>query len=360
MRSFLRNENCRTFLDGLVDGLTLITSDSKLPKEKWAPIAEVPEIREAISVAETADGVDFVVEPTAGVGAGRSNSAEPSKEFSIGQNKLRVENVSVERKLSSLEAPNSIVEASAKPDGDVAAMQEAKRLSRKRRRAANRLRKRAATSVYVTGVPKDATVDEIAGYFSKCGIILPSSEDGRPRVKLYKTESGKLKGDALITYALAPSVENAVQLLDGVPLRFGGTNMSVQPATFEHKDQAETHEVLNKALDGAKRPRRDGGSQAIVEEALSWAEDGQEQSRAPRIVILKNVFNPNDADYSVIEEDMHEGCADFGEVEKITVFERSPEGAVAIKFATAAAATQCIQVMDNRWYDKRQLSAAFF
>lgn len=41
------------------------------------------------------------------------------------------------------------------------------------------------TSVYVLGIPDDATEDEVAEEFSRCGIISQHA-DGSPRVKLYR------------------------------------------------------------------------------------------------------------------------------------------------------------------------------
>jgi HIV Tat-specific factor 1 len=40
-------------------------------------------------------------------------------------------------------------------------------------------------------------------------------------------DSGDLKGDALVTYLKAPSVQLATTLLDGAPLREGGKPLSV-------------------------------------------------------------------------------------------------------------------------------------
>jgi hypothetical protein len=41
------------------------------------------------------------------------------------------------------------------------------------------------TSVYVAGLPDNTDVDEVAGVFSKCGII-KLDEQGQPKIKLYR------------------------------------------------------------------------------------------------------------------------------------------------------------------------------
>lgn len=41
------------------------------------------------------------------------------------------------------------------------------------------------TSVYVTGLPYEVTVEEVAVEFSKCGVI-KTNDDGSPKIKLYQ------------------------------------------------------------------------------------------------------------------------------------------------------------------------------
>lgn len=52
---------------------------------------------------------------------------------------------------------------------------------------------------------------------------------GKPKIKLYKSDDGKLKGDGLVTYFKEESVDLAVQLLDDSEFRFGdGVRIKVQ------------------------------------------------------------------------------------------------------------------------------------
>lgn len=259
---------------------------------------------------------------------------------------------------------NDTAPPTADPQGAMA--RERKRLARKRKRESQRLKRRHNTSVYITGLPTDVTEQELAEYFAKCGIILPSAETGRPRAKLYMNEEGNCKGDGLVTYAMQPSVENAVTLLDNVPIRVGGKPIRVQAATFDHKRESEalgSSEKTGKGQeegDTGKRPKHSFRAKDLVQEALSWAEEGQEVSKATRIVVLKNVFDAKNADYDLVREDMEEGCGACGTAEKITIFERSREGAVAVKFTTLEACLECIKVMNGRWYDGRKLTAEFY
>jgi RNA recognition motif-containing protein len=78
-------------------------------------------------------------------------------------------------------------------------------------------RERHNTSVYVSNLPKDVSVEEVVDYFSKCGVI-GEDASGQKRVKLYHDENGQFKGDALVTYFKPESVPLALQLLDETEL----------------------------------------------------------------------------------------------------------------------------------------------
>lgn len=86
---------------------------------------------------------------------------------------------------------------------------------------ANKKVDRKNTAIYVTSLPLDATIEEVAQVFSRCGVIAEEIDSGKQRIKLYHDEEGKFKGDALIIYFRSESVQLAIQLLDDTDFRLG-------------------------------------------------------------------------------------------------------------------------------------------
>mmetsp|Transcript_45279 Transcript_45279/g.73742 ORF Transcript_45279/g.73742 Transcript_45279/m.73742 type:complete len:511 (-) Transcript_45279:181-1713(-) len=213
------------------------------------------------------------------------------------------------------------------------------------------------TYVYVSGLPDDITSDEIVEHFSKCGILKPDEETGKPKIKLYMDSNGVPKGDARVAYLKEPSVDLAVSILDGSEIR-PGINISVTKAVFQQKGEAYVKKDLPKRPKGKAKPKFD------TEKVLSW-DDGIDDGRGLRIVILKNLFHPSELETTPelsgeLREDLEMECAKFGEVEKITIFEKHPQGVVAVKFKQSASAEDCISIMNLRWFGGRQITAEYF
>lgn len=95
----------------------------------------------------------------------------------------------------------------------------------------------------MTSLPTNITVEEVHNVFSRCGVIAEEIDRGKPRIKLYTDDNGDFKGDALILYFRAESVDLAIQLLDDTDFRTGeqvdSGKMKVAAADFSYKTQKE-------------------------------------------------------------------------------------------------------------------------
>ncbi|XP_072751443.1 17S U2 SnRNP complex component HTATSF1 isoform X2 [Anoplolepis gracilipes] len=175
------------------------------------------------------------------------------------------------------------------------------------------------TAIYVSGLPLDITMDELTALFTKCGLIA-RDEKGKDKIKLYKDGNGEPKGDALCTYIKVESVDLALKILDGSQIR--GKTLSVQRAKFQMKG----------AYDPALKPKRkkkDKERQKKMQEKLfDWRPERMrgEPLKCERVVILKNLFAPEDFDKEVqllleYQQDIRSECLKCGDVRKVVIYD---------------------------------------
>jgi HIV Tat-specific factor 1 len=139
------------------------------------------------------------------------------------------------------------------------------------------------SNIYITDLPKDITEAELVEMFSKCGFIR-KDEKGKPKIKLYKDESGKLKGDGLISFLREESVQIAIDLYNDFEIK-PGHRITIEKAKFEQKGNYKAREIVK--IDDIQRYK----NKTDVERLLGWNE---EDSKGLKIVVLKHMFTPEE------------------------------------------------------------------
>ncbi|XP_043830455.1 HIV Tat-specific factor 1 [Dromiciops gliroides] len=212
------------------------------------------------------------------------------------------------------------------------------------------------TNVYVSGLPPDITKDEFVQLMSKFGIIMKDPQTEEYKVKLYKDKQGNLKGDGLCCYLKRESVDLALKLLDDDVIR--GCRLHVEKATFQLKGEYDATKKKKKCKDYKKKL-------SLQQKQLDWRPEkniGTTRMRHERVVIIKNMFHPKDFEedplvLNEIREDLRTECAKFGQVKKVLLFDRHPDGVVSVSYKEPEEADVCIQALNGRWFGGRQLNA---
>ncbi|KAJ8919756.1 hypothetical protein NQ315_006285 [Exocentrus adspersus] len=214
------------------------------------------------------------------------------------------------------------------------------------------------TNVYVSHLPTDVEEQEFVDLMQKCGLVMRDPQSGKFKVKLYK-EAGTdiLKGDALCTYIRIESVDLALKLLDGLDYR--GHKIKVEKAKFQMKGAFDP-----KLKPKMKKKKEKLKLRKAQEKLFDWRPEKQisERSKHERVVIIKNLFDPSvfDTDVSLIlefQQDLRDECSKLGQVRKVILYDRHPEGVAQINMSTPEEADQVVELLNGRWFMKRQLSA---
>ncbi|XP_006881955.1 PREDICTED: HIV Tat-specific factor 1 homolog [Elephantulus edwardii] len=212
------------------------------------------------------------------------------------------------------------------------------------------------TNVYVSGLPPDITVDEFIQLMSKFGIIMRDPQTEEFKVKLYKDNQGNLKGDGLCCYLKRESVDLALKLLDEDEIR--GYKLHVEVAQFQLKGEYDASKKKKKCKDYKKKL-------SMQQKQLDWRPErkaGPSRMRHERVVILKNMFHPEDFEddplvLNEIRDDLRVECSKFGQIKRIILFDRHPDGVASVSFRDPEEADCCIQTLDGRWFGGRQITA---
>ncbi|XP_012860525.3 HIV Tat-specific factor 1 homolog [Echinops telfairi] len=212
------------------------------------------------------------------------------------------------------------------------------------------------TNVYVSGLPPDITLDEFTQLMSKFGIIMRDIQTEEFKVKLYKDNQGNLKGDGLCCYLKRESVELALKFLDEDEIR--GYKLHVEAAKFQLKGEYDASKKKKKCRDYKKKL-------SLQKKQLDWRPErkaGSTRKRHEQVVIIKNMFHPTDFEddplvLNEIREDLRVECSKFGQIKKVILFDRHPDGVASVSFKDPEEADNCIQTFNGRWFGGRKITA---
>lgn len=251
-------------------------------------------------------------------------------------------------------------------------------------------------AIYVTGLPLDVTVDEVAEVFSrKCGVIAEEIDSGRPRIKLYTDAEGNFKGDALVVFFKPQSVDMAIMLLDDTHFRYsesglGSGTMRVQAADSSYKKmqtaqpgeggaegegegrQEAQQPIIGKGAAGNNSKDREKiikKTQKLSRKLADWSDDEdvyvppeQRTGKRDKMVILKHMFTLEElaedpAALLEIKEDIREECEKLGEVTNVVLYDLETDGVVSIKYKRPESADACVQMMNGRNFGGQTVEA---
>lgn len=102
----------------------------------------------------------------------------------------------------------------------------------------------------------------------------------------------------------------------------------------------------------------------MQEKLFDWRPEKMKGERAKheKVVIVKNVFDPKVFDEEVglileYQQDLREECAKCGDVRKVIVYDRHPEGVIQVNMKEPEEADAVVNLLNGRWFGKRKLSA---
>ncbi|KAL1893620.1 hypothetical protein Cpir12675_004050 [Ceratocystis pirilliformis] len=247
---------------------------------------------------------------------------------------------------------------------------------RAQKKAKGPLPPRQNTAVYVTGIPNDATLDEIHDLFSrKGGVIAEEIDSGRPRIKMYTDVDGNFKGDALIVFFKPQSVEMAIMLLDDTDFRFTSAGkpegrIKVQEADSSYKktkyEGKQDQQGGNKDAQAPTTRKNDKDRHKIIKKTqklelklADWDDDQYPpdkpvvKTRWEKTVILSHMFTLKELEEDPtalldIKEDIRDECSKLGTVTNVILFDMEHEGIVSVKFKEIEAAHACVRMMHGR------------
>ena len=146
----------------------------------------------------------------------------------------------------------------------------------------------------------------------------------------------------------------------------------MQPAKFEKRDDVDTAALSRRqgptttAKEAAAMRKR---QRLLEQRSLAEWDSGLASGKRSCTVVLTGLFAPVDAPddeeeaapfYANVQQDVEVECRKAGVVEKVTVFEGSERGAVAVRFKDPDDAERCVTMMDERAFGQTAIRCEIY
>uniref|UniRef100_A0A182R187 RRM domain-containing protein n=1 Tax=Anopheles farauti TaxID=69004 RepID=A0A182R187_9DIPT len=155
------------------------------------------------------------------------------------------------------------------------------------------------------------------------------------------------------------SVDLALKILDNYDVR--GHKIKVQRAEFQMRGE------YNPTLKPKMRKKEKERLKKMQESLFDWRPEKMrgERSKHERIVIIKNLFEPELFDREVhllleYQNDLREECGKCGTVRRVLLYDRHPEGVAQVTMGDPEEADLVVKLMDGRFFGQRKLTAAIW
>ena len=152
----------------------------------------------------------------------------------------------------------------------------------------------------------------------------------------------------------------AIEILNQAQIR-PGFEVSVEVAKFQQKGhyyrprERKQLDKLQAAILKAERQREE-----------AWSDEDVQRDLGLKIVIIEGFYTHDEinSDEQMVEEIradlIQEIESQIGECLKVELYPSNPQGICKLKFQTSKQAEQCIELMDERWFDQRQLKCYYW
>jgi len=194
---------------------------------EWQPIAALPALTDTLNNAAVSvmpDNVEDLYTMAAGVEKQDGKEGEDGKEE--------------EKKKEWKDEKDMTPEEKEELEKKREKLREERKRKKKEMTKTSWFENKEHTYVYVSGLPDDVTEEEFCDFMKKAGMI-KEDDDGVAKIKIYRGENGKPKGDAKCCFLKDASIELAENLLNDSEFRLGsGKKVTVEKAKFEQKGDA--------------------------------------------------------------------------------------------------------------------------